>query len=208
MRISRPSVPAGRRFGAMPSWVLVPQLFLAAGWLRAGIEKATTSAWWKGEALRGFVEANTDQAVTIYEPFLSHVVEPYAVVVAVAVCLAELAIAALLAFNHRVLGALLVATFLNVHFMLAGAVNPSAFYLVIAMVIVLWHLDNRGSAATRRAIARRAVVAATVITVGLGPFVRTVQPAQVIEDPAIVLIFLSVLLAVATLWAHRQPTTE
>lgn len=128
-------------------------------------------------ALRRFLEVDTSQAVRIYEPFLSHVVEPFAVVVATIVCVAELAIATLLALNRRVLSALLVATFLNVHFMLAGAVNPFAFYLVIAMVTAL---------------------AAAVATLGLAPFVTTVHRAQVIKDPAIVLFFLSVLFAITT----------
>jgi len=152
-------------------------------------------------ALPRFLGVDTSQAVRIYEPFLSHVVEPFAVVVAAIVCVAELATATLLALNRRVLSTLLVATFLNVHFMLAGVVNPSMFYLVIAMVIVLWWLDKGASAATRRPIARRAALAAAVATLGLAPFVTTVHPAQVIKDPAIVLFAI-------TTWAHREPATE
>lgn len=203
------ATPRGwRRFGATPAWVLLPQLFLAGGWLRVGVANGITDGWWSGEALRRFLEVDTSQAVRIYEPFLSHVVEPFAVVVAAILRVAELAIATLLALNRRVLSALLVATFLNVHFMLAGAVNPSAFYLVIAMVIAVWWLDKGASAATRGAIARRAALVAAVATLGLAPFVTTVHPAQVIKDPAIVLIFLSVLFSITTWWAHREPATE
>ena len=200
--------PTAWRTGHMPAWILLPQLFLAIGWLRAGTANAITDGWWSGEKLRLFLEVDTSHAVTIYQPFLTQVVEPFAVVVAAMVCIAELVIAALLAQNRRVVGALLVAAFLNVHFMLAGVVNPSAFYLVIAMVIVLWRLEDGTSAAARRAAARRAGFAALVTTLGLAPFVTTIQPAQVIEDPAIVLIFLSVVFAIATWWAHEQGTTR
>ena len=198
--------PTAARRGQMPSWILLPQLFLAAGWLRAGTANAITDGWWSGETLRLFLDVDTSHAVTIYQPFLTHVVEPFAAVVAAMVCIAELAIGAMLALNRRVLGALLVAAFLNVHFMLAGAVNPSAFYLVIAMVIVSWRLEEGSSAPKRRAVARRAGFAALVTTLGLAPFVTTIQPARVIEDPAIVLIFLSVVFAIATSWALEERT--
>ena len=196
--------PTAWRSGQTPSWILLPQLFLAIGWLRAGIANAITDGWWSGETLRRFLDVDTSHAVTIYQPFLTHVVEPFAVAVATMVCIAELAIGAMLALNRRVVGALLVAAFLNVHFMLAGVVNPSAFYLVIAMVIVLWRLEDGSSAAERRAAARRAGFAALVTTLGLAPSVTTIQPAQVIDDPAIMLIFLSVVFAIVTWWAHDQ----
>lgn len=198
--------PTAWRRGQIPSWILLPQLFLAIGWLRAGAANAITDGWWSGETLRLFLEVDTSHAVTIYQPFLTHVVEPFAVVVAAMVCIAELAVGAMLAMNRRVVGALSVATFLNVHFMLAGVVNPSAFYLVIAMVIVLWRLEDGTSAVERRAAAHRAGFAAIVTTLGLVPFVTTIRPAQVIDDPAIVLIFLSAIFAIATWWAHEQRT--
>jgi thiosulfate dehydrogenase [quinone] large subunit len=188
-------------FGEMPPWVLLPQLFLAAGWLRAGIANATTGGWWSGAGVREFIAVDTGHAVDVYAPFLTHVVEPLAVAVAITVCVAEVAVGSLLVLNRWTVGTLLSGAFLNLHFMLAGAVNPSAFYLVIAMVIVLWRVES-GDGAVRRSIARRTATAAAVTTVGLTPFVTTVRPAQVIEDPAIVLIFLSLLLATTTRWAR------
>ncbi len=192
----------------MPSWVILPQLFLAAGWMRAGIANAMTGEWWNGESLRRFVETDTDHAIVIYNGFLTHVVEPHAGLVAVFVCTVELAIGALLALNRWTLGALLTGAFLNVQFMLAGVVNPSAFYLVLAMIIMLWRLDAAASPRRRRIIGRRVAASAGVTTMALAPFATTVDPAQVIEDPAIVLIFLSVLFALAMGWASLRPAHE
>jgi thiosulfate dehydrogenase [quinone] large subunit len=196
--------PAARgRFGAMPAWVLLPQLFLASGWLRAGIANAVTAGWWDGAGVRTFLAEETDLAVPFYEPVLA-LVESLAVPVAVVVCVAELVIAALLLLDRWPLAALAAGAFLNVQFVVAGVVNPSAFYLVIAMVVVLWHLDHGGSAATYRVAARAAVAAAVVATLTLAPFVSTLRPAEVIRDPALVLVFLSALFAVAVAWARRQ----
>ena len=193
---------------AVPAWVLLPQLFLAAGWMRAAVGNATTSGWWAGEVLRRFLEGETGRAITIYEPFLSHVVEPLAPLVATAVCAVELTIAVSLASNSRVLGALGTGAFLNVNFMLAGAVAPSTFYIVIAMVIVLWRLDHGGSVAIRRSVARWAAFVAGATALGLAPFVTTLHPARVIEDPAVVLIALSILFAVAAWSASAGDKTS
>ncbi len=208
--MSRTQTPAKRSVGFLrltvwdiPAWVLLPQLFLAAGWARAGIENAIDGNWWTGETLRRFLETNASHAVPIYEPFASHVAEPFAVPIAAFVCVTELAVALMLAANYRVVGAVLVASFLNIHFMLAGSVNPSTFYLVISMVIVVWHLERRCSMAARRTYARRTRWAAAAAIVGLAPFVTTIHPARVIEDPAIVLMFLSGLAAFAIEWSHR-----
>lgn len=192
----------------IPAWVLLPQLFLAAGWARAGIENAIDGDWWTGETLRRFIEMNAVHGVPIYEPFASHVVQPLAAPIAALVCATELAVAVMLALNYRVVGAVIVGSFLNVHFMLAGSVNPSTFYIVIGMVIIVWHLERRCSMAARRTYARRTRRAAAAAFLGLAPFVTTIHPARVIEDPAIVLIFLSALTALAIEWSHRSAQAE
>ncbi len=188
-------------FAATPGWVLLPQLFLAAGWLRVAVENTTTAGWWSGEAVRAFLATDTGNAVAFYEPFLTRVVDPLAAGVAAVVVTVEAVVAASLALNRRPVAALLAGAFLNVQFMLAGAVNPSAFYLVIAMVILLWRFDERSAGAHRRTLARRLAVGAAVAATGLVPFIRTLAPAEVIMDPAIVLAFLGVLFAAAVWWA-------
>ncbi len=95
--------------------------------------------------------------------------------------------------------------FLNVQFMLAGVVNPSAFYVVIAMVILLWRFDERVAGARRRTLARRLAMGAAAVATGLVPFIKTLAPAEVIVDPAIVLGFLGVLFAAGVWWAAAHP---
>lgn len=193
-----------RRYNAIPAAVLLPQFFLGFGWLRAGVAHAVSGAWWSGDELESFLLAEGDLTVGAYEPFLEYLVRPFSVVVAATVCLAEIAIGVLLLANRRVIGALLVGSFLNLQFIMAGAVSPSIFYLVIALVIVLWRLERTVSLDMSRRMARGAAAVAAVMTVVLLPYVTTLQPESVIEDPALVLIFLSTLFAVACYWVYHR----
>ena len=188
----------------VPAAILLPQLFLAFGWMRAGVAHAITGHWWSGEEMRNFLAVETDHSIGIYEPFLTYVVEPLPILTAVVVCVMEIAVGLLLALNIRPTAALLAGAFLNLHFVLAGVVNPSAFYLVIALVIMLWRLERTMSISTSRTVAKVAAGCAGAATLILLPFIATPTPDQVIEDPALVLIFLSLLFAGSTWWTYHR----
>ncbi|MGI9602697.1 MAG: hypothetical protein ACR2QE_12480 [Acidimicrobiales bacterium] len=176
------------RFSGLPAWVVLTQLFIGFGWLRAATEKLIDPAWWRGDVLEEFVDTHGDMTVGWYEPFLDAAVLPNAVLVGVIVVVAQLVAGISLVTGRRLTVGIAVGMFLNLHFMAAGAVTPSAFYLLAQGALALWLCErapNRASAAALRASAAGATFVA-----GLSiPFISTLHPAEVIEDPAVMLSF-------------------
>ncbi len=184
--------------------MLLPQLFLAFGWLRAAVAHGIDGSWWSGEEVLTFVDRDTSAAIEMYEPFLLNVVRQLPAMTALVVVVLELLVGIMLGLNIRPLIAIAIGTFLNLQFMLAGVVNPSAFYLVIALVVVLWRMEGTVSLSTSRRLAKGVAIAAGITTLFMLPFVTTPTPDQAIDDPAVVLIFISLLFATATWWtSHR-----
>lgn len=182
--------------------VLLPlRIFLAAGWLRAGIEKSIDHNWWNGTTLRGFLSDHHDLAVPFFRPVIDHGFAPYAVVVAAVVVVAEIVSGLAIAIGRSMRAALQVGVVLNVAFILCGQVNPSAFYLVmeIALLFAMAEgvLGGRPSAVNRRTLVHAGVAAA--LGFAFVPYVRTIDPAKVIADPAMMLVFLSMTVAATLL---------
>ena len=105
--------------------------------------------------------------------------------------------------NRYVRPALWAAIVLNVTFTLAGAVNPSAFYLVIQVTLLL----ALSRPVSMTIAVRRAVLWCTVGAM-IVAFIGTVEPEAVIEDPAAMLVVVTVLAAAGTVAPHRQALTE
>ena len=105
--------------------------------------------------------------------------------------------------NRYVRPALWAAIVLNVTFPLAGAVNPSALYLVIQVTLLL---------ALSRPVSMTIAVRRAVLWCPVGAmivaFIGTVEPEAVIEDPAAMLVVVTVLAAAGTVAPHRQALTE
>ncbi len=57
-----------RRFASRPSAVVLVELFLAIGWLRAAVAKSTTGAWWSGREIREFLVDHDTQTISWYRP--------------------------------------------------------------------------------------------------------------------------------------------
>ncbi len=198
----RPRV--GRRRSQPIAAVVLPlQLFLAAGWFRAGVEKVIDPAWWRGETLLGFLDEQREHMLPFFVWFSDTAVAPMPAVVAFVVAEAQLAIAICLLTNRFVRPALWAGIVLNVSFTLAGAVNPSAFYLVMQVTILLALSRPVGVTIAVRRAALWCIVAATML-----PFVQTVHPADVIDDPGSMLAFVAVLAALGTLAPHRTALTQ
>lgn len=180
----------------VPPWVLLVEVFIGFGWLRAAIEKVMDPAWWNGSALREFIEIQLDSALPWYRVFLETVIEPNVFVVSVIVVFAQFFAGVALISGWKVLAGLATGVFLNMHFIAAGAVNPSIFYLVcqIALLLYLLHGESRIS---RRQLRLLATASFVLVLVNL-PFISTIDPAEVIEDPAMVLVTLGLLTAVAS----------
>ena len=179
--------------------LLVPiRVFLAAGWLRAGIEKLIDPQWRNGDHLRTFLAVHHPTAVRPFQPVIEHAIQPYAAWIAIGVMATELACGVAIAIGRPIRAALRWAVILNVTFVLCGQVNPSAFYLVMEMVLLVAIADGtigtRATQPSRRtyALAGALLVAAAILV----PNIETIEPAKVIGDPAIMLVFLAVLEAV------------
>ncbi|HEX3090622.1 MAG TPA: hypothetical protein VHQ23_18355, partial [Ilumatobacteraceae bacterium] len=197
--------PSRRRIDHRAGVVLLPlRLFLAAGWLRASAEKLIDRQWWTGNKLHTFLTKQHDEALPFFRPVMDHVIAPGAQTVAVVVVLTQLGCGLAIAFGKPLRLALRWAVVLNVAFIMAGKVNPSAFYLVMEIVLLFAIAD--GTVGVRPTSPSRKTVGMAILCVGaalsMTPYIRTIEPATVIEDPAMMLVFLGVVVAV-TLMARR-----
>ncbi len=195
------------RVAGLPSWVVVTQLFIGFGWLRAVAEKTIDPGWWTGAVIKDFVITHQDATLGWYQPFIDAVVTPAAPMVALLVVAFQLAAGLSLATGRRIGLGLGVGMFLNMHFLAAGAVTPSAFYLLAQGAIALWIAEQ---APTFTSMKRLGLVAAgAMFLAGLSlPFISTVHPAHVIEDPAVMFAFGGTLATLACLLAGEPKTSQ
>jgi hypothetical protein len=86
---------------------------------------------------------------------------------------------------------------MNVAFVLAGRVNPSAFYLVMEVVLLFAIADGALGVTATKPSSRSFVAAGVSVALAAVfiPYIRTLEPAKVIEDPAMMLTFVGVILA-------------
>lgn len=192
------------RYRRVPSWVLILQLFLAVAWGRSGLANALRDGWWSGQGVLDFLATETGLRVGAYRFVLTGLVEPFPAAVAVLVVVVELVVAVMLIVNHRPMLALGIAAAFNVQLILAGAVNPSVFFLVGALVIGIWRLETTAGAARLERLSSTVVVGGIIAIAFLAPAVRTLRPDGATEDPALALIFLALLTMVALWWVNRR----
>lgn len=175
-----------QRLAAVPPWVLLIQLFIGLGWTRAGVEKLSSSDWWNGEELEAFLSEHAGETVTWYQPFIDLVVAPGAIIISFVVMLLQFVLGAALLTNRRVGLALGVGMLLNLNFIAAGAVNPSVFYLLAQGAVLLWIADRARDSRTNDALEATMMSGAT-LTVVSAPWIQTLEPGEVIDDPALML---------------------
>ena len=183
------------------------RLFLAVGWMRAAVEKVIDARWWNGLILDNFLRAQRPDALPFFRPIMDHLISPRLIVVSAVVVVAQIVCSLLILTGRWLRPALIVAVVMNLTFMLAGRVNPSAFYLVMEFTLLIAVADGvigpTGRRSTRWLAARS--VALIVAAVALTPFVETVDPSEVIVDPAIVLaVVLAIAGVVFGLMAHTD----
>ncbi|MEL6985044.1 MAG: hypothetical protein AAFO29_21615, partial [Actinomycetota bacterium] len=134
---------------------------------------------------------------------LTSAILPAAAAVAVVVLVVQVLIGTALTVNRAVMPALVAAGSLNLVFLAVGAVNPSAFYLVGQGAVALWHLGRRPPSAGLSRGLQAAVAVAVALAVISVPFIGTIHPAGVIDDPAIMMGMLAGLTALAAEMTHR-----
>lgn len=192
------------RYQRLPSWVVIPQLFLAFAWGRSGLAHLLQGDWWDGSQVVAFLTANNGFGLGAHRFLLEAFVEPLPTAAAVVVLAMELTIAVLLLLSHRVTLALGLGAFLNVQLILAGEVNPSLFFLLAAVGIGIWRLETSASARFLNRLTGAALVAGIAVVAFLAPAVRSFGPEAALDDPALMLILLTVLTVAALWWINRR----
>ena len=208
VRYETPSQQPGHHLAVV---ALLPlRLFLAAGWLRAGAEKLIDPQWWNGNKLRAYLTTQHELALPFFRPIMDHWIAPWARVVAIVVVVTQVAIGLAIAIGKPLRLALRWGFVLNVLFIMSGTINPSAFYLIMQMVLLVAIADGvigvRPSSPSWRTIALAGTTAA--LCIAMVPYIRTVEPAKVIHDPAMMLVFIGTILTVTMMvrrTAYRPP---
>ena len=190
--------------------VLFPlRVFLALGWMRAAASKVIDVTWWRGDYLRAFLVEHREAMLPFATPVAAIIDSPIAIGVALVVLVAQVAVAGCLLTGRYLRPSLWVACAMNVSFVVFGAVNPSAFYLIMQLTLLLAGSTMRTPSQPPRAVA--AIAGWVLVAAALLPFVRTLHPAAVIDDPALMLATLAGLRAATiTVLAveHRWPRSR
>lgn len=193
---------------------LVPlRLFIGLGWLRAAVEKVVDPAWYDGVALSSFLTqqlAWSQEAFPLYGALMERVLLPAATPIGLLVIVLQFAAGVAIVVGYRTGPALLVGLGLNVNFVLAGVPDPSAFYIVIQLVLFAGgagrvlgldglRISSADAAALTTASSSRRVgdrrrlyagvaVASVAFAAAVAPSVSSLSPATVVEDPAMILV--------------------
>ena len=130
---------SARRELVKPNAYLLPlRVFIGIGWIRAGLEKVIDPGWTDGAALSEFLDeqiANGDIVFPLYRSFIDSAIMPNAAAVGWLVMIGQLLVGVAILTGTFTNRALLLGLVMNVNFLLAGRVNPSAFYIVIETVL-------------------------------------------------------------------------
>ena len=188
-----PTATPGAQRRDVSALLLPLRIFLAAGWLRAGVEKVIDPNWWTGDVLDRFLAAQRPHMLPFFRSFSDALIDPLTAPVVWLVVEVQIAIGLCLLLGRFPRRALWAGVALNVCFTLAGRVNPSAFYLVMELALLIGL-----SRPTNLTIAWRRATLWLVPAVLMLPFARTLAPAAVIDDPALMIAFVCGLAAVTT----------
>lgn len=122
------------------AYLLPLRIFIGIGWLRAATEKLLEPDWYDGTALESFFEAQREEGLLrfpFYETLIDEVFIPNASVIGWIVIVGQiLAGISILTGTFTNLG-LIGGLFMNLNFILVGRTNPSAFYVVIQLVLFI-----------------------------------------------------------------------
>lgn len=120
---------------------LVPlRAFIGIGWIRAFAEKATDPNWVGGGTLTDFLNnhlAADQMPFPFYRDITTDYFLPHAATLAWIVLLGQLMAGLGILTGTLTTAALLGGLFMNVNFVLAGATDPSPFYIVIQALLLV-----------------------------------------------------------------------
>jgi len=216
---------------------LVPlRFFIGMGWIRASLEKLLDPNWNDGVALAQFLQGKLDGGHMVFPTYrilVEQVFLPHVGVLSLIIITGQLLAGIAILFGAFTNLGLLGALFMNINFILAGQVNPSAFYVIIESVLFIanvgavmgldevisrrirypWlvarpHWDQDYVPMEKRSFLVLAVVSLIVALVA-SVHVRDWGPTS-IDDPAMILLVLSSLGGLSTLIVYfrfREPAT-
>lgn len=200
------------------------RVFIGTGWIRAFFEKWGQPDWINGEKIRLFLETKLEQklvAFPFYERLISDFFLAHAGLLAWIVMVGQLLCGIAITLGVFTNIALLMGIFMNLNFILAGAPNPSAFYVIIQLILragnagailgmdewiskkirnVWWvsqeHLQGSFSQRSMRGYWALAILLLSFSCYSF-LFVRDFSPEGSVHDPAMIMAILS-LFAAAT----------
>lgn len=159
---------------SLPIVLFPARMFLALGWIRAGVEKVIDPTWWTGESLQTFLDDQSGLMLPFLEPVAAWLPQPGAAAIAAIVLVAELAIGVCFLSGRALNRALLASCVLAASFVAFGAVAPAAFYLVIQLTLLVGNYFVRPE---RSAAVRRWTIGALAAgALALAPFISTLHP--------------------------------
>lgn len=179
---------------AVPAWVLVVEVFIGAGWLRACAQKVISAEWWTGDGLAAFLTETDEARVPWFDVVVDLIIAPNLIAVSAIVAALQLLVGLGLVSGRYRVPALFVGMAMNVAFVLAGAVTPSAFYLLAQLAVLLWVVEA-GRSVWGRAIASVVALSGLALAGSAVLSIGTLHPDHVIEDPSMMLVFLGLLSA-------------
>ena len=120
------------------AFLLPLRLFIGLGWIRAGTEKIISEKWISGEMLNNYFIVQLSNG-SIQIPLYTQCIEQFFIpnlqtlswIIIIGQLLAGVSIFFGIFCNIGLLGGL----FMNLNFILAGSINPSAFYMIIQSVL-------------------------------------------------------------------------
>ena len=191
------------------------RLFIGLGWIRAGVAKLIDPEWYSGDLLIEFLQANLlhgGATFPIYNGLMMGLFTEHASFLSNLVTAGQLYTGLAIFFGIFTRPALLAGLFMNMNFVLAGTVNPSAFYMIIQLTLLTSNvgrvlgidgfLNNmRGerlheraeTVASERFRARlffSGCLCNLILLFVTAPYIQTIHPADSIEDPAMLLVIL------------------
>ncbi len=120
------------------AYLLPLRIFIGIGWIRASLEKIIEVGWYDGSALSDFLQAHLESGAMVF-PFYRSLVEniflPNAFAMSWIIMIGQFLVGVAMLVGFFTNFALLWGLFMNLNFILAGEVNPSAFYVVIQLVL-------------------------------------------------------------------------
>jgi thiosulfate dehydrogenase [quinone] large subunit len=219
-----------------PTIYLLPlRLFIGLGWMRACAEKLSEPGWYNGSSLTAFLQGHLHDglvAFPFYQALMHQVFLPHAALLGKIIILGQLLAGIAILTGTLTTAALLGGLFMNLNFLLTGAISPSAFYLVIQAALLLtnsgsvlgvdWWLarhirEPRRSRRTLPAYRRQQTRRGFLLGLGVGflalaayalYWVNDFSPAGSVEDPAMLLMILAIMGAMWSVIAYRRAQTE